>query len=376
MKTNTKWVLALLLLALAGGAVVMARRSPPPPPAVEEKAAEAVLELAAADLASAEAGEIRRVLPVTGALRAVSQAVVKAKVAGEVAEVLVKEGDAVKSGQLMARIDATEYRARLNERAATLEASRAQAKFAEQSRKKYEELLARKFISETAYDNYLTNASVTEKQVLAVEAQLVQARKSLEDTQVHAPIAGSVSERALQRGDKASVDSRLFTIVDLSRLELEAPVPAAEVPNIAVGQQVRFRVEGFGEKEFAGSIVRINPATQPGTRSILIYVEIPNPEQALKAGMFAKGSLTLATQRAEVLVPLTALRTEAAATFVYVVSGDRIARQDVTVGLVNEAEGRAEIVKGLAPGARIVRMNLGALKVGAPVRVVAPRQPQ
>jgi RND family efflux transporter MFP subunit len=376
MKTNTKWVLALLLLALAGGAVVMARRSPPPPPAVEEKAAEAVLELAAADLASAEAGEIRRVLPVTGALRAVSQAVVKAKVAGEVAEVLVKEGDAVKSGQLMARIDATEYRARLNERAATLEASRAQAKFAEQSRKKYEELLARKFISETAYDNYLTNASVTEKQVLAAEAQLVQARKSLEDTQVHAPIAGSVSERALQRGDKASVDSRLFTIVDLSRRGREAPVPAAEVPNIAVGQQVRFRVEGFGEKEFAGSIVRINPATQPGTRSILIYVEIPNPEQALKAGMFAKGSLTLATQRAEVLVPLTALRTEAAATFVYVVSGDRIARQDVTVGLVNEAEGRAEIVKGLAPGARIVRMNLGALKVGAPVRVVAPRQPQ
>jgi len=373
---NTKWMLAVLVLVLAGAAAVAFQHRPPPPPPAAETPVEAAVELTAADLATAEAGEIRRLLPVTGALRAVSQAVVKAKVAGELAEVLVREGDAVKAGQLMARIDETEYRARLNERAATLEASRAQAKFAEQSRKKYEELLAKKFISETAYENYQTNASVTEKQVHAAEALVVQARKTLDDTQVRAPIAGSVSERALQRGDKASVDTRLFTIVDLSRLELEAPVPAAEVPHLAVGQQLRFRVEGFGEKEFTGAIVRINPATQPGTRSILIYVEIPNTDQALKAGMFAKGSLTLETKRAEVLVPVTALRTDAAATFVYVIAGNRLARQDVAVGVTNEAEGRTEILKGLAPGARVVRVNLGTLKVGAPVRVAAPSQAQ
>lgn len=376
MKKNTKWVLGLLALVLAGGAAVGLRRSPPLPPPMQEKPAETAIELAEADLATAEPGEVRRVLPVTGALRAISQAVVKAKVAGDVTEVAVKEGDAVRPGQLMARIDVTEYQARLDERKANLEAARAQARFAEQSRKKYQELLAKKFISETAYDNYQTNANVTEGQVHAAEAQLVLARKALEDTQVRAPIAGSVSERALQRGDKAAVDARMFTIVDLSRLELEAPVPAAEVPNLAIGQQVRFRVEGYGTREFAGSIVRINPATQPGTRSILIYVEIPNPDQALKAGMFAKGGLTLAAQRAEVLVPVTALRTDAAATFVYAIAGDRVARQDVTVGLANEAEGRAEIVKGLAPGARVVRVNLGPLKIGAPVRVVAPAKPQ
>lgn len=375
MKNKTKWLLALLVIALAGGAaVVMRQRTQPVLPPAAEAPVEAAIELAAADLAPAEAGEIRRLLPVTGALRAVSQAVVKARVAGEVAEVLVREGDAVKAGQLMARIDETEYRARLNERAATLEASRAQAKFAEQSRRKYEELLAKKFISETAYENYQTTASVSAKQVLAAEALVVQARKTLDDTLVRAPIAGSVSERALQRGDKASVDTRLFTIVDLTKLELEAPVPAAEVPHLAVGQEVRFTVEGFGNKEFAGSIVRINPATQPGTRSILIYVEIPNPDQALKAGMFAKGSLTLETKRAEVLVPVTALRTDAAATYVYVIAGDKLARQDVTVGVTNEAEGRAEIAKGLVPGARVVRVNLGILKVGTPVRVAAPAQ--
>ena len=372
MSKKTKWLAAILAVAILAGTAAVLRRPATPPP--EEKPAEAAIELAADDLATAEAGEIQRLLPITGALRAASQAVVKAKVAGELAEVLVKEGDAVKAGQLLARIDEAEYRARLNERAATLEASRAQAKFAEQSRRKYQELLAKKFISETAYENYQTNANVTEGQVRAAEAQLVLARKSLDDTQVRAPIAGSISERALQRGDKASVDTRLFTIVDLAKLELEAPVPAAEVPHLAVGQAVRFTVEGFGSKEFAGSIVRINPATQPGTRSILIYVEIPNPELALKAGMFAKGSLVLATQRAEVLVPVTALRTDGAATFVYTLAGDRLARQDVTVGLVNEGAGRAEIAKGLAPGARIVRANLGPLRIGAPVRIAAPAQ--
>ncbi len=373
MNTRTKWLAGILLVAiLAGGALVAQRRAAPPP--AEEKPAEAAIELSAEDVATAEAGEIQRLLPVTGALRAVSQAIVKSKVAGEMAEVLVKEGDAVKAGQLLARVDETDYRARLNERAAALEASRAQAKFAEQSRRKYEELLVKKFISETAYENYQTNADVTEKQAQAAAAQVEQARKALDDTRVLAPIDGSVSERALQRGDKAAVDSRLFTIVDLRRLELEAPVPAAEVPHLAVGQEVRFKVEGFGDKEFVGAIARINPATQPGTRSILIYVEIPNPDLALKAGMFAKGSLVLATKRAEVLVPITALRTDAATTFVYTLAGDRLGRQDVTVGLVNEASGRAEIVKGLAPGARVVRTNLGSLKLGAPVRIASAPQ--
>lgn len=374
MMNKTRWLLALLIVVfLAGGAAVALRRSAPPP---EDKPAEVALELSADDLAVVQAGEIQRLLPVTGALRAVSQAVVKAKVAGEVAEVLVKEGDAVKAGQLLARIDATDYQARLDERKGTLEASRAQAKFAEQSRRKYEDLLARKFISETAYENYQTNASVTEGQVRAAEAQLVLARKALEDTQVRAPIGGSVSERALQRGDKAAVDTRMFTIVDLSRLELEAPVPAAEVPNLAVGQQVRFTVEGYGAREFTGAIARINPATQPGTRSILIYVEIPNPDQILKAGMFAKGSLVLAMRRAEVLVPMTALRTDGAASFVYTLAGDQLARREVAVGLVSEAQGKAEIVKGLAPGDRLVRTNLGNLRVGARVRVTAPAKPQ
>jgi len=373
MKPALRWPIALALLVVFVGGGSLALRRAKAPPQEEPRAAERVMELAAEDLATAEAGEIQRLLPITGALRAASQAVVKAKVAGEVAQTLVKEGDAVKAGQIVAQIDDTEFRSRLDERAAALRASKAQAVFAEQSRKKYEDLLAKKFISETAYENYQTNAKVSDDQVHANEAQLALAKKSLQDTMVHAPIAGIVSERAVQRGDKASVDTRLFTIVDLSRLELEAAVPAAEVPRLAIGQQVRFQVEGFGAKQFTGAIVRINPATQPGTRSILVYVEIPNPDQTLKAGMFAKGNLVLATQRAEALVPLTALRSEGARTYVYTLAADKLARQDVTVGLIDEFAERAEIAKGLSPGARVVRANLGTLSTGVPVKIVPAR---
>ncbi len=370
MSTRMRWTLIVLFLflILGGGAIAM-RRAKAPSPTPAASPAEAVLELAAEDLARAEAGDIQRLLPLTGALRAASQAVVKAKVAGELAEVLVKEGDAVKAGQVVARIDDTEFRARLAEREAALQAARAQATFAEQSRRKYEELLAKKFISETAYESYQTNAKVALDQVRVSEAQLALAKKSLDDALVRATITGSVSERAVQRGDKASVDTRLFTIVDVSRLEFEAAVPAAEVPSIALGQQVRIQVEGFTAQDFTGSIVRINPATQAGTRSILIYVEIPNPGLALKAGMFAKGHLVLAAHRAAVLVPITALRQEGAARSVYVLTEGKLARQGVSLGLINETTGRAEVTQGLTAGASVVRTNLGNLPLGVPVKI-------
>lgn len=377
MSSRLRWTLIVLfLLVIAGGGAIAMRRAKAPAPSPTAAPAEVVLELAAEDLTRAEAGEIQRLLPLTGVLRAASQAIVKAKVAGELAEVLVKEGDAVKAGQVVARIDDTEFRARLAEREAALQAARTQAAFAEQSRRKYEELLAKKFISETAYENYQTNAKVAMDQVRVAEAQLALAKKSLDDTLVRATIAGSVSERAVQRGDKASVDTRLLTIVDVSRLEFEAAVPAAEVPSIALGQQVRFQVEGFTAPDFTGAIVRINPATQAGTRSILIYVEIPNPSLALKAGMFAKGSLVLAARRAEVLVPVTALRQDGAASSVYVLTENKLARQDVSVGLVNETTGRAEITKGLSAGDSIVRTNLGNLPLGVPVKIKTAAKPK
>ena len=382
---KTLIVVALVVILGAGGVVVLKRirgAAPEAAPTKDLKAdasrtlapqASQAIELAPTDLATAETREVRRELPLTGQLRPVRVALVRAKVAGEVVEMRVREGETVKSGQVLARLDPMEHQARLNERAATLAASKATWENNERTRKNNEELLRKGFISKQAYDNTLANSSVALAQVKAAEANVALAQRSVDDTIVKAPWGGMIAERAMQVGDKASIDTKLLTIVDLSRMEVEAAVPASDIPNVEVGQTVRFRVEGFGERSFDGAIARINPQSQSGSRSIMVYIDVPNSDDALKGGMFAKGNITLMRRDSVTAIPITALREERGETVVYAVENDRLARLPVRTGTRNEDQAWVEITQGLRPGARVVKSNLGALNAGVEVRVVAPK---
>jgi RND family efflux transporter MFP subunit len=174
----------------------------------------------------------------------------------------------------------------------------------------------------------------------------------------------------MQLGDKAAVDSKLISIVDLTRMEIEASVPAADIPSVSVGQEVSFTVEGFGDKKFAGTIARINPAAATGSRSLMVYIEVPNPEGLLKGGMFAKGGLTLDKRAAVPAVPISALRDDAGVQVVYKVEGGKVLRVPVKTGVRNEEEGWVEITSGLNEGAQVVKANLGELRSDVPVNVV------
>lgn len=332
---------------------------------------ESFVELAESDVASVGAGEIGLVLRVNGTLRAIHQSSVRAKVAGEIVDVMVREGERVGAGQLLAKIDRSEYLARVDDRQASFEASRAQAAFAESTRRKNEELLQKKFISPQAYDNAKSSAEVSTSQRRSLEAQLVLAKKALADTLVRAPISGWVAERAVQRGDKTGVDGKLFTLVDLSWLEMEALVPANEIARVAVGQAFSLSVEGYAGQRFEGRVARVGPLAATGSRSVPIYIEVANPDAALKAGLFAEGQLSIGRHAATALAPLAALRSESGVNFVYLIDGEQIRRQAVETGVFSEAEGMVEIVKGLAGGNRVVAANLGVLKEGARVRMKA-----
>ena len=335
------------------------------------------IEIAASDLAAAATREVRRELPLTGQLRPAQVALLRAKVAGEVMQMLVKEGDTVARGQVLARLDAAEHQVRLDERMATLAANKATWENHERIRKNNEELLRKGFISQSAYDTTLANSSVAQAQVKAAEANVALARRAVDDTIIKAPWAGLIAERAVQTGDKASVDTRLLTLVDLSRMEVEAGVPASEIPGVAAGQEVAFTVEGFGARAFKGAIARINPQSVAGSRSIMVYIEVPNPDATLKGGMFAKGSLTLSRRESVTAVPLTALREERGETVVYALTepgGGKIVRITVKPGARNEEQAWVEIAASgdprLTPGMMVVKSNLGALNAGAQVRVV------
>ena len=365
-------VLGAVLVAGGGYAMKRARTEAPAAAAATAPVAAAPrsLEIAASDLVAIAPREVRSTLPLTGQLRPANQSVVRAKVAGEIVEMRVKEGQAIQAGELLARIDPADYKARVDEKAGALEASKAQFEYNEKTRRNNEELMRKNFISKNAYDNFLNSASVSQAQVKTAEAQLVQARKALDDTLVKAPIAGVVSERAMQVGDKAAIDSKLISIVDLTRMEIEAAVPAADIPAVAIGQEVRFTVEGFGDKAFTGSIARINPAAAAGSRSLIVYIEVANKEGLLKGGMFAKGGLTLDRRASVLAVPVSALREEAGQAVVYRIEAGKLLRTPVKTGVRNAEEGWIEITEGLPQGAQVVKANLGDLKSDVPVTVV------
>lgn len=384
MKTRTVILVVVAAVVVAGAAGLVVKRTrgeavagtprtePARPAAIATAPAPTHVELAPTDLGLAETREVRRELPLTGQLRPVHQAFLRAKVAGEVTEMRVKEGETVKAGQVLARIDPAEYQARLDERVATLAASKATWENNERTRRNNEELLRKTFISQQAYDNALANTTVAEAQVKAAEANVVLAKKSLDDTLVRAPWAGLVAERLAQVGDRAAIDAKLVNLVDLSRMELEAAVPASDIPSVAVGQEVAFRVEGFGTRAFGGRIARIAPQSASGSRSIMVYVDIPNADSALKGGMFAKGALTLTRSESVTAVPIAALREERGETVVYAVDGARLKRLPVRVGTRNEDEAWAE-VEGVRTGLAVIRSNLGTLVPEAEVRIAAAR---
>ena len=150
-------------------------------------------------------------------------------------------------------------------------------------------------------------------------------------------------------------------------------MPASNIPDVRVGQEVSFKVEGYDRRDFSGRIDRINPSTQTGTRSILVYAVLPNRDGALKGGLFAKGSVTVSKRDDLLLLPTAALREESGQALVWQISAGKLVLQPVKTGARNEQTGMVEIVSGLAPGDKVVKANLGMLRADAEVRLAQSR---
>jgi membrane fusion protein (multidrug efflux system) len=369
MKRSMKIVLLAVVIVLAAGgfAVVRGKRAEQKP-----AASAPVAEFLQNDLYIVEPGALERSLPLTGSLTPFTEATVKAKVAGELVAVPVREGESVKQGQVLAKIDLTEVQARVAGREADMQAAKAQLTWAAKNRSQQKALLDKGFISQSAFDNIQSNYDVAVAKLHAAEADLVVVRKALGDAVLVAPFAGVVSERHAQPGERVALDAKVVSIVDLSRLELEASVPPAAIGQVKVGQAMEFRVEGFGERAFAGRIERINPSATAGSRSISIYAVIDNREGLLRGGMFAQGALTLARVENTLAVPATAVREEIGQTYVYAIENNLIKRKNVKVGPA-DAAGRVQVLEGLAAGDRIVRVNLGSLREGVAARLSGPQ---
>lgn len=367
----TRPAIALAVAVLAGGgyAVVHSKTQPAAPAAAKAAPQETVYELARGDLATVESRALAVTLPLSGSLVPLSQATVKSKVSGVVLESTVQEGMKVAAGQVIARLDAADQRARVAQQQAALDEASARLSLAQKNNANSQALLKQNYISQSSYDATQNNVALAQAAVDAARAQLELARIALADATIRAPLSGVASKRYVQAGDKLAPDSPVLGIVNLRELTLEAQVPASDIPRVKVGQPVRFTVDGYGARDFAGKVARISPTTEAGSRSMIVYVSVDNPDGALRGGMFAKGEITTQQGAPHALVPLAALRKDGARDLVYQVVADKVVAQPVKLGLRNEDQGLAEVTDGLSAGAVLIAAKLDGVKPGSKVKV-------
>lgn len=363
-------LLVLLVLFVASGGLALWRvRGPAAPSAAPAvPAAERPVELTALEVTAVGPRALTETVRLSGSVSPMEQSAVKAEVAARLAGVLVREGQAVRRGDVLARFDTVELTARLNEKQANLEGARAQLVLAEKTLTKNRTLNRSNIVSDTSLDQAESSFGFQRAQVDALAAQVELARKALRDAVVVSPIDGMVATRLVNPGENLAVNAAMFTIVDLSRVEVEATVPAEQVARLAVGQTAALRVEGFGEREFAGRVARINPMARAGSRAIPVYVTIDNRDGALRGGMFASGEVLVAQAAGAIAVPPVAVRHDEQGDFVLVIADGHTVRRPVT-RVAQWARGDLVQVEGLAPGDRVVTGNLPGLTAGRSVSI-------
>lgn len=366
------WIALAVVLVLGGTAAVLVSKNSAARSADEAKknAPPVTLEFTATDIARVGLQALVRTSAVSGTLAPLTQAIVKATVAGEVRKVLVREGQSVRQGDVLAELDTTDLRTRLDAAQADQAERRAKLAIAERNRDTNQALLKQNFISQNAFDQLHSTYQGSEAAVRWADAQVQLASKAMLDAVVRAPISGIVSRRMVNGGERVVPDAPMVGIVDLTRLELEATVPASDIASIAVGQSVRFKVDGFGERPFEGKVERINPVAEAGSRAIKLFVAVPNADGVLRGGMFAQGQITLSQSTPVAVVPTSALFEEAGQVYVFTVEAGKLAKHALVLGARDDVSGLTEVTSGLAQGADVVRVRMGSLKVGAPAVVL------
>jgi RND family efflux transporter MFP subunit len=325
--------------------------------------------LAASDVKTVERGSIEAGIAISGDLKAIEEAVVRARLEGDLVGVYVREGDHVRQGQLLARFEDSEQESNHTSAIADREAAQSDLETAKWNAEQSEQLFKAGAIAERDLRTAQQTLAAARARLAAAEARVRATTSLLTDTRALAPTTGVVAKRSVENGEHVARGADMFTVVRSDVLELAANVPARQASDIRVGQKVHFAAGG---RDLDGRVARINPSIDPTNRSITVYTQVPNGAGALKANSFATGRIVSRTVDGAVVIPAPALRQAQGSDkpFVYRLDAtDALERAPVSVGIVDESQAIAEITEGLNPGDRIVVGNVGTLGAGMKVTI-------
>ena len=378
MKPWMKWTAAAVALTLLGAGTVRllhARKLKEEMLQAQQATLKSTvaLNIHASDLQSVQALELPVVISISGALKAVDSAVVKARIAGELQDLRVREGDVVKAGQVLARIEPTEYLARLKQAQQQAESAKGQLDIARRNFENNRSLVDQGFISKTALDTSAGSLASAQANYQAAQAGADVASKTLEDGILRAPIAGQISQRLAQPGERVGVDARIVEIVNGAKLELEAALNPADSLLVRPGQSAQLHMDGSAQPVRA-RVARINPAANSTTRTVTAYLSVENLP-GLRQGLFAQGDLATGNANKVLAIPLDSVRTDKPQPYVQVLKDGKVEHLPVTVSQRSQWQGVPyAAIEGVPVGTQVLAGTLGAVRAGTPAQVAPTGQ--
>ena len=332
-------------------------------PAASAAASAPALIVAAEDVHTVAAGDRASGPVITGSIQPERRADLRAEVSAVVTQVLKDNGDAVRRGDLLLRLDDASIRDNL---ASALEAERASTRAYEQAERtaqRLKTLQVQGMTSLQAMEDAEVRRNNAQSELLAARARTASARQQLQRTEVRAPFDGIVSERKASVGDTAQVGRELLKVLDLRSLRFEGLVSADRVGEVRVGQKVRFRVNGYPGVDFAGEVRRVDASANAATRQLVVLVALLGQEAPRVAGLFAEGRIETG-QRRQIAVAEASLVREGERAFVWKLDGQQVRKAAVKLGERDERSGQVVVLEGLADGDRILRRPASSLADG------------
>lgn len=373
-KPKRRWAgAALVLVLVAGGGLALSGALDAPqaqdvtsePVTAEPRA----MQLHGSEVYEVEMRDLSSAISFTGSVRPAQRADISAQVAGIANAVHVQTGDTVEAGDVLVEIDATDLNLQLRQQQSTLNSTEIQLNAARQTLDRTRSLADRGLTPQATLDAAIAEVDGLEASLASLQSQLEQVETNIARTIIKAPFSGTVSARMVEPGQVVSQGAAVLSIVDLSRLNVDAMVPLAQSAAIAVGQTASVSVQGLEGSVFEAEVERINPVAEEGTRSVVVHLGLDNSDARLRGGMFVSGRIVIEASSDAIALPQNAVLGEGEDRYVLAVVDGALVRQDITVEKIWDRLGLVEIAEGVARGDVIVSLPLSGLEIGQTVIV-------
>jgi membrane fusion protein, multidrug efflux system len=366
-RVSKRWPYLIVLLAAGMIAVWLLLRPPAPtPPGVAPSPGRPAVPV---EVVPVRAMDLAETLRGVGTLQAAAVVEIQPEISGRIRAIHFEEGMPVEEGQLLFELDDEKLRSQLAARAAGVRATQVRAENARRAFERQEQLLARELVPQDEFERAQAELDEAVADLERLEAELGLVEEQLQDTRISAPFAGTISERAVDRGAFVTTGDTLATLYQTDPLEIAFTVPERHLGRVARGQPVEVTVAAYRDRAFEGEVQFVSPALEAATRSLLVKAQIPNPDAQLKPGAFATAILTVGVREARPVVPEEALVATRRGYLVFTVADGVSQAREVETGL--RRAGVVEILSGVEIGEQVVRAGHLRLSGGDAVEVVA-----